>query len=443
MQNAGCSHASIPDKHGFLSKAPNLISTPTTIAQIDAWRAKPETENLEFKEAKQQFDSKKLLEYCVAISNEGGGYLLLGIADKPPRSVIGTKAFPNLKKVAADIFNNLNFRVDVEEVSHPGGRVVIFHIPSRPFDEPRQLNGKYLMRVNESILPMTPEQLKRIFNKQRQATLPPVYKILFAILIVAFVAALWFGITRKTHGTTDDVTGVVQHPAQPPEVAKQPLSGIQQSLDEINRNLSRMGQPSVSSAQMDEIREVDRFIVGRDEMALRQVFGFPSMLDINIQLNAEAIRHAKNGTPFDFQRYQNGREMMGDSALAEGHMHPAGGLLGLDNWFGTRVLLLVLPTEYSTEKKELLKFETSSELPNSVIKAVKDLDDAVSENAKKLLYTLDDALRKDTNYYLRHDDLGSQQYSRQIDRTWNREFIPLRPKADNIRMAIRQFLHVQ
>jgi len=101
--------------------------------------------------------------------------------------------------------------------------VVIFHIPSRPLDEVRQLNGKYLMRVNESILPMTPEQLKRIFNNQRQTALSPVYKILFAILVVAFVAALWLALTRKTHGTTDDATGIVQHPAQPPEVLKQPV----------------------------------------------------------------------------------------------------------------------------------------------------------------------------------------------------------------------------
>ncbi|HET6930159.1 MAG TPA: carboxypeptidase regulatory-like domain-containing protein [Candidatus Acidoferrum sp.] len=221
------------------------------------------------------------------------------------------------------------------------------------------------------------------------------------------------------------------------------LPEVPQSLDEINRNLSRMGQPNLSSAQMDEIREVDQFIVGRDEMALRQVFGFPSMLDINIRLNTEAIRHVNNGTPFDFQRYQNGREMMVDTALAGDHIHPAGGLMGLDNSFGTRVLVLVLPTEYSTGKKQLLKFETSSELPHSVIQAVNEFDAAVSQNAEKLLHILDEALRKDPNYYLRHDELDSIEFVHQIDHTWNVEFIPLRPKADNIRMAIRQFLHVE
>ena len=41
-----------------------------------------ENERLEFKEAKQQFDTTKLLRYCVALANEGGGYFVLGVADK-------------------------------------------------------------------------------------------------------------------------------------------------------------------------------------------------------------------------------------------------------------------------------------------------------------------------------------------------------------------------
>jgi len=50
----------------------------TTVSQIDAWRAAPsENQNLEFKEAKTQFDNRKLYKYCVALANEGGGYLLL------------------------------------------------------------------------------------------------------------------------------------------------------------------------------------------------------------------------------------------------------------------------------------------------------------------------------------------------------------------------------
>lgn len=44
----------------------------------------PEEEHLEFKEAKQQYDATKLLRYCVALANEGGGHLVLGVGQATP-----------------------------------------------------------------------------------------------------------------------------------------------------------------------------------------------------------------------------------------------------------------------------------------------------------------------------------------------------------------------
>lgn len=136
----------------------------TTPEQIDLWRAaKSENQNLEFKEAKTQFDNKRLYKYCVAIANEGGGHLLLGIADKPPRAVVGSAAFNNPVEMAAKLFTAIGFRVDIEEVAHPDGRVVVFHIPSRPRGTAYDYDGAYLMRVGEELQPMTEDQLRKIF----------------------------------------------------------------------------------------------------------------------------------------------------------------------------------------------------------------------------------------------------------------------------------------
>ena len=67
-----------------------------TLETLDRWLIVPaETENLEFKEAKQQFNKVDLLRYCVALANEGGGYLVLGVTNKPPRRVVGSQAFPS------------------------------------------------------------------------------------------------------------------------------------------------------------------------------------------------------------------------------------------------------------------------------------------------------------------------------------------------------------
>lgn len=136
----------------------------TTPEQIDLWRQAPsEHQRLEFKEAKLQFDNRKLYEYCVALANEGGGRLLLGIADKPPRQVVGTQAFSDPIAMAEKLFQAVGFRVDVEAVTHPDGRVLVFHIPSRPRGTAYHLDGKYLMRSGEALVPMSEDQLRRIF----------------------------------------------------------------------------------------------------------------------------------------------------------------------------------------------------------------------------------------------------------------------------------------
>jgi predicted HTH transcriptional regulator len=136
----------------------------TTPDQIDLWRQAPsEHQRLEFKEAKIQFDSRRLHEYCVALANEGGGYLLLGVADNPPRLVVGTQAFNDPVAMAEKLFQAVGFRVDIEEVAHPQGRVLVFHIPSRPRGTAYHLDGKYLMRAGEALVPMSEDQLRRIF----------------------------------------------------------------------------------------------------------------------------------------------------------------------------------------------------------------------------------------------------------------------------------------
>lgn len=136
----------------------------TTPEQINIWRsALTETQRLEFKEAKTQFDNRKLYKYCVAIANEGGGQLLLGIADKPPRPVVGTAAFNNPVEMAEKLFEAVGFRVDIEEVQHPDGRVLVFHIPPRPRGTAYHLDGAYLMRAGEELVPMSEDQLRRIF----------------------------------------------------------------------------------------------------------------------------------------------------------------------------------------------------------------------------------------------------------------------------------------
>ena len=132
--------------------------------QIDLWRQSPsEHQRLEFKEAKTQIDTQELHRYCIALANEGGGELVLGVANRSPRQVVGTRAVNNPVGMAEKLFKTLGFRVDIEEVAHPDGRVVVFHIPSRPRGTAYHLDGAYLMRSGQALVPMSEDRLRRIF----------------------------------------------------------------------------------------------------------------------------------------------------------------------------------------------------------------------------------------------------------------------------------------
>ena len=135
-----------------------------TVEQINLWRQLPsETQNLEFKEAKTQYDTKKLSRYCVAIANEGGGHLILGVKDKLPREVVGTQAFNDVVDIAGKLFTWVGFRVDIEEINHPDGRILVFIIPPRPRGTAYHYEGAYLMRSGEELVPMSEDQLRKIF----------------------------------------------------------------------------------------------------------------------------------------------------------------------------------------------------------------------------------------------------------------------------------------
>ena len=140
------------------------MSVSITVEQINLWRQLPsETQNLEFKEAKTQYDTKKLSRYCVAIANEGGGHLILGVKDKLPREVVGTQAFPDVVDIAGTLFTWVGFRVDIEEINHPDGRILVFIIPPRPRGTAYHYEGAYLMRSGEELVPMSEDQLRKIF----------------------------------------------------------------------------------------------------------------------------------------------------------------------------------------------------------------------------------------------------------------------------------------
>lgn len=136
-----------------------------TLNKLREWMEGKEDEHLEFKEAKNRFDFEELVKYCAAIANEGGGKLILGVTNKRPRRVVDCRAFESLERTKAGLTERLHLRFEIDEIEHPDGRVLVFHVPSRPIGMPIQYRGSYWMRAGEGLVPMTPDRLKRIFDE--------------------------------------------------------------------------------------------------------------------------------------------------------------------------------------------------------------------------------------------------------------------------------------
>ena len=100
------------------------------------------------------------LGYVVALSNELGGKLVLGMADKHPHDVVGTDfALGKVGELEDTVYKNLHIRVHCEELyDEHGKRVLITHIPSRPIGRRMKFEGVALMRTGESLRNMSDEE---------------------------------------------------------------------------------------------------------------------------------------------------------------------------------------------------------------------------------------------------------------------------------------------
>jgi ATP-dependent DNA helicase RecG len=138
------------------------VTTPERFAQL---LATPEGARVEFKAAERRYDFDLLARYCVALANEGGGTVVLGVTDGRPRRVIGTAAFPEPGRTEAALYDRLGRRVSAEEYHHDGRRVLLFHVPGRAPGVAWSDRGAYWMRAGDALIPMPDEELRRIHSE--------------------------------------------------------------------------------------------------------------------------------------------------------------------------------------------------------------------------------------------------------------------------------------
>jgi ATP-dependent DNA helicase RecG len=133
-----------------------------------------ENEVVEFKEAKNGYDFDKLGTYFSALSNEANlkskdyAWLIFGVADKN-KHIVGSSFRQNnrthlnsLKKEIADKTTNRLTFIEIFELDRPGGRILMFQIPSAPMGIPIAWNGHYYGRDGESLGPLNLDEIERI-----------------------------------------------------------------------------------------------------------------------------------------------------------------------------------------------------------------------------------------------------------------------------------------
>lgn len=145
-----------------------LKNTLARLRDMDA-----ENEVVEFKEAKNDFDFRKLGKYFSALSNEANlkkiksAWLVFGVENKK-HEIVGSQYRSERKKldslkgeIANKTTNRITF-IDIYEINTPKGRVVLFQVPPAPKGMPITFEGHYYGRDGEELVPLNIEELERI-----------------------------------------------------------------------------------------------------------------------------------------------------------------------------------------------------------------------------------------------------------------------------------------
>ena len=103
-----------------------------------------------------------ILGYITALCNEKGGSLVIGMEDKYPHKVVGTKQNENSTgELEANIYRDTGIRPHIyelyEDETERKGRVLVIDVPPRPAGTVFKFEDVPLMRVGEELKPMSDE----------------------------------------------------------------------------------------------------------------------------------------------------------------------------------------------------------------------------------------------------------------------------------------------
>lgn len=149
------------------------VALQTILADlIETW----ENEVIEFKEARNDYDTDKIGQYFSALANEANlqgkpcGWLVFGVSNKT-RAIVGTDYRPqpdrlqSLKlQITQSTEPSITFR-GLYALDAPEGRVVMMQVPAAPTGMPIAWKGHYFARSGESLTSLGIDKLDQIRNQ--------------------------------------------------------------------------------------------------------------------------------------------------------------------------------------------------------------------------------------------------------------------------------------
>ena len=123
-----------------------------------------ENEIVEFKEAKNDFDFRKLGKYFSALSNEANlkrkpsAWLVFGVNNQ--RQLVGTGyriCRSDLDRLKGEVANKTTNRItfiEIHELQYDGKRALLLEIPAAPKGLPIAFDGHYFGRDGEELSPL-------------------------------------------------------------------------------------------------------------------------------------------------------------------------------------------------------------------------------------------------------------------------------------------------
>jgi ATP-dependent DNA helicase RecG len=124
-----------------------------------------EGEHFEFKEWKTKDDFDGLTKYACALANEGGGKIVLGVADQRPRKIVSTSVWPQFEVTRKSLNQRIHLTTQWEEFQTPRGRVLVITVPRHAYGLPAAWDGRAWMRDNDSLVPLSEARRKVIWEE--------------------------------------------------------------------------------------------------------------------------------------------------------------------------------------------------------------------------------------------------------------------------------------